>query len=271
MPRDGHVSVFFGLGPRGDITESMLRERIEEICPVTDFRMRERFAFVDCTPADADNIVRKLNGMKFNSSTLTCQISKRDDPARRRNDRNDRRRDNHGRRDRDRDDSRDRVRRRRDDSREYRRRDDSRDRRRRDDSRDRIRRRDDSRDRRRRDDSRDRRRRDDSRDRRRDDSRDRRRDRDDSRDKRRRREDSRDRTESVVETTHTTLETVVGGGGYTYGQSYADENNNNSNIADITTSYQIQQGDEGGRSPRSVESPRSAGSARSGSSPRRDE
>lgn len=234
MPRDGHVSVFFGLGPRGDITESMLRERIEEICPVTDFRMRERFAFVDCSAANAEAIVRRLNGMKFNSSTLTCQISKRDDPARRRG----------GDRDRDvrrRDDSRDRRDRRRDDSRDHRRRrDDSRDRRdvrrRRDDSRDHRRRRDDSRDRRdvrRRDDSRDRRRRrDDSRDRRRDDSRDKRRRREEEEDAKRRATTPVEEDEDEHPTTTTTHTTTVTDVHHMTTVTDADEG-----AVDVTASY----------------------------------
>lgn len=185
------VSVFLGLGPRGDITEQILKERIEEVCQLVSLRMRERFAFADCASmADAEALVQKLNGVRINSSTLTVQISKRDDPRRNDRDRRDDRRDDRYRRD-----DRDRRDDRRDDRRVDRhgRRDRSR-----------SRRRDDSRDRRRRDDSRDRRRRDDSRDKRhRHEDRDGRRDR--RRDDRERRDD---RTHEAVPTPNIDTEYV---------------------------------------------------------------
>lgn len=71
--------MFIGLGPNGDVTEELLRAKLEEVCPITSIRMRSSCAFADVScDREGDKLIEKLNGSYINTSRLSVQHSNRD-------------------------------------------------------------------------------------------------------------------------------------------------------------------------------------------------
>ena len=69
-------TLFFGLGPAGDVTDELLKAKCEEVAPVTEVRMRGRSAFVDVEDDEtAQKMVAALNNEHINSSRLSVQVS----------------------------------------------------------------------------------------------------------------------------------------------------------------------------------------------------
>ena len=69
-------TLFFGLGPAGDVTEELLKAKCEEVAPVTELRMRGRCAFIDVADDEtAQKMVAALNNEHINSSRLSVQVS----------------------------------------------------------------------------------------------------------------------------------------------------------------------------------------------------
>eukprot|EP00758_Cryptobia_borreli_P000488 Tbor_TRINITY_DN113_c0_g1::TRINITY_DN113_c0_g1_i1::g.12013::m.12013 len=69
--------IFIGLGPRGDVSEKFLRDRISEITDEFFLRVVSKGAIGFCEVVDDDvmhRIIHRLNGMKVGCSTITARV-----------------------------------------------------------------------------------------------------------------------------------------------------------------------------------------------------
>eukprot|EP00672_Neobodo_designis_P026000 CAMPEP_0174851722 /NCGR_PEP_ID=MMETSP1114-20130205/23555_1 /TAXON_ID=312471 /ORGANISM="Neobodo designis, Strain CCAP 1951/1" /LENGTH=101 /DNA_ID=CAMNT_0016086277 /DNA_START=35 /DNA_END=337 /DNA_ORIENTATION=- len=68
-------TVFIGLGPRGEITEQMLRDRIEQVCDAT-IRYRGACAYCDLpTHDDVTRVIKALNGVYIGNSKVVVKLA----------------------------------------------------------------------------------------------------------------------------------------------------------------------------------------------------
>lgn len=69
--------VFVNLGPRGkDIPDSVIRERVEPICPIMRYERRGYCAYIDVPSAeDTKRVVSALNDMMINDVRMIVQVS----------------------------------------------------------------------------------------------------------------------------------------------------------------------------------------------------
>jgi hypothetical protein len=79
-------TLFIGLGPRGDVTEEVLQEKLDQICP-TKLRFRGACAFCDVAESDAERLIKALNGTYVKGTKLAVKLSQDEVVAERDGDR----------------------------------------------------------------------------------------------------------------------------------------------------------------------------------------
>ncbi|KAG8345854.1 hypothetical protein ERJ75_000753900 [Trypanosoma vivax] len=72
------VALFIGLGPAGgSISDKELRNKLEEVCPVIDFRRRGQCAFIDVRDmSHAQRLIQELNNHYMGDCRLSIQHSR---------------------------------------------------------------------------------------------------------------------------------------------------------------------------------------------------
>jgi hypothetical protein len=67
-------TVHIGLGPRREVTEDVLKRRVEDVCPVLEMRFRGQYAFVDvATDYDAQRVIDALNNVHIGETRLSVR------------------------------------------------------------------------------------------------------------------------------------------------------------------------------------------------------